>query len=172
MPLVPTFSIKVVYVFRSVFRMLKMIICHEWIKTMAKMMMTTDPPISRRTNWLGNVRMIQMMRKTANSSKTRFIRKMMKFTFDRITKFQLVDKCVYTMRYTLIVYVHYTFLPTILSFNIQNCGTRRMKFPKKFNRESHNKCCFLSRLNFKTVFSVVFIILAESIDWSKWCIFL
>ena len=51
------------------------------------MVMTMDLSIQRRTNPLKNVRMTRI----ADSSKNQFIHKMTKFTFDRITEFQLVE---------------------------------------------------------------------------------
>lgn len=98
-----------VIIFSIVRRMLKMIICQDWIKTlaattMAATTMAMNPPISRRTNSLGNARLIRITRKIADSSKNQFVHRMMKFTFDRITKFQLVDK--FSATHDTLYYIH------------------------------------------------------------------
>lgn len=71
---------------------------------MAATTMAMNPPISRRTNSLGNARLIRITRKIADSSKNQFVHRMMKFTFDRITKFQLVDK--FSATHDTLYYIH------------------------------------------------------------------
>lgn len=82
-------------VFFYIFRMWKMIIYHDWMdrkmKASTMTAMTMAVPIQRqRTESLGSLRMTHIAEiSSSNSRKNQFIRRTMKFTFDRITKFQL-----------------------------------------------------------------------------------